>query len=255
MLGTRSTLKQRIPPSINPFGEPEVAARYEDWYSGPGRRADFLEKRLLGKLLAGFPQSRTALEIGCGTGHFARWLAAKNLEVTGLDIAAPMLAEARRLNGLTYVMGNALNLPFMDRTFDLALLITTLEFVADPLRALTEAVRVAWQGLILGVLNRWSLLTLRYRHSGKPLWKSARFFGSWELTRLVRVAAGRRFCGAHWRTTVWFLTVSPRASFAARSGCSSAAPASPGRIARIWNRSCSCDSSRAWTYSTRSRAT
>jgi SAM-dependent methyltransferase len=204
MLGSPDPMmKQITPPPANPFDDPELVARYEDWYSGPGRRADILEKRLLEKLLTGFPQARTALEIGCGAGHFTRWLASKNFEVTGLDNSAPMLAEARKFDGLNYHEGDALNLPFADRTYDLALLITTLEFVTDPFRALAEAVRVARQGLILGVLNRWSLLTLKYRSSGKPLWKAARFFGPQELTRLVRIAAASRFRGARWRTTIW----------------------------------------------------
>jgi SAM-dependent methyltransferase len=204
MLGTPNPMmKQITSPPANPFDDPVLAARYDDWYRGPGRRADILEKRLLEKLLKGFPQARTALEIGCGTGHFTRWLASKNFEVTGLDNSAAMLAEARRFNGLNYHEGDAQNLPFADRTYDLALLITTLEFVPDPFRALAEAVRVARQGLILGVLNRWSLLTLKYRSSGKPLWKAARFFGPRELTRLVRIAAGSRFRGARWRTTIW----------------------------------------------------
>jgi len=191
---------------LNPFDNPEVATRYEDWYSGRGRQADLLEKRLLEKLLADFPESRTALEIGCGTGHFSRWLGTKDLKVTGLDISAAMLAEAHRLNGLNYVMGDALHLPFPDRAFDLAVLITTLEFVTDAAGALSEAVRVARQGMILGVLNRWSLLALKHRRSGKPPWNSARFFGPWELARLVRIAAGARFRAAHWRTTIFPMT-------------------------------------------------
>ena len=56
----------------NPFDDPAVAARYEDWYSGPGQRADALEKSLLKGLLADFPGARTVLEVGCGTGHFTR---------------------------------------------------------------------------------------------------------------------------------------------------------------------------------------
>ena len=107
------------------------------------------------------------------------------------------------LNGLTYVRGDALNLPFMGRTFDLALPITTLELVADPLRAVTEAVRVARLGLILGVLNRWSLTARRYRTSGKPTWQSARFFSPFGLTSLVRDAAGPRLRDIRWRTTLW----------------------------------------------------
>jgi len=39
----------RIAP--NPFDEPALAGRYEQWYAGKGRRAEVLEKELLGKLL------------------------------------------------------------------------------------------------------------------------------------------------------------------------------------------------------------
>jgi hypothetical protein len=62
-------MKQRPRPARNPFDDREVATRYEEWYSGSGRRADFLEKRLLEKMLVGFPHALTAVEIGCGTGH------------------------------------------------------------------------------------------------------------------------------------------------------------------------------------------
>jgi ubiquinone/menaquinone biosynthesis C-methylase UbiE len=114
-----------------------------------------------------------------------------------------MLAEAHRLNGLTYVSGDALNLPFNDRAFDVAVLITTLEFVPDPFRALTEAMRVARHGLLMGVLNRWSLLTKSYRKSGKPLWRSAHFFSPFELAGLVRQTGGARVQSIRWRTTLW----------------------------------------------------
>jgi hypothetical protein len=52
---------------MNPFDESSVAERYEDWYVGPGRRADALEKRLLRKLL--LPSAKTILEVGSGEGN------------------------------------------------------------------------------------------------------------------------------------------------------------------------------------------
>lgn len=99
--------------------------------------------------------------------------------------------------------GDAASLPLESRSFDLTLLITTLEFVADPFLVLTEAVRVARQGVILGVLNRWSWLTMRYRASGKSIWRSAHFFTPFELKDLIHRAAGDRFQGLRWRTTLW----------------------------------------------------
>ncbi len=193
----------------NPFADSSVATRYEDWYTGPGRGADALEKRLLGKLLAGFPGARTLLEIGCGTGHFTRWSAERGLKVIGLDSSRPMLLEARRLGSPPCIQGDALALPFADQCVDLAVLITTLEFVENPLRVLEDAVRIARQGLILGVLNRWSLLTLQYRLSGKSVWRAAHFFSIGELKELVLQAAKDRVRSLQWRTTVWPLTNLP----------------------------------------------
>ena len=169
----------------NPFDDPALASRYEAWYAGEGRRADILEKALLGKLLDRFSGARSILEVGCGTGHFTRWMALRGLDATGVDTSEPMLEEARRRGGPGYLHGDALSLPFADRSFDMTALITTLEFLPDPARALAEAVRVARQGVLLGVLNRWSLLALRYRLSGKAMWQSARFFGPWELATVL----------------------------------------------------------------------
>lgn len=196
----RAAVRNSVP---NPFDDPALAGRYEAWYAGEGRFADLLEKALLGKLLDRFPDARSILEVGCGTGHFTRWLAERGLDAVGVDISEPMLEEARRRGGPKYSHGDALSLPFADRSTDVTALITTLEFLPDTARALAEAIRVARQGVILGVLNRWSLLALRYRSSGKDMWRSARFFGPWELAGLARRAAGPRARTVVWRTTLW----------------------------------------------------
>lgn len=187
----------------NPFDDLAVAQRYEAWYAGPGRHADLLEKALLAKLLRGFPGARSIVEIGCGTGHFTRWLAQSGWHAVGVDVSAAMLQEARRLGGAQYLTGDALALPLADRSYDLAALITTLEFVSDPALALAQAMRVARRGLLLGVLNRWSWHALRYRLSGSATWRAARFFGPVELAALVKQAAGNRFSSITWRTTLW----------------------------------------------------
>ncbi|QEV19691.1 class I SAM-dependent methyltransferase [Streptomyces alboniger] len=45
------------------------------------------------------PHGRTALDIGCGTGRFARRLAARGYEVDALDPSAEVIAEAEALGG------------------------------------------------------------------------------------------------------------------------------------------------------------
>jgi len=110
--------------------------------------------------------------------------------------AASQLIDERELS-------DAHALPFADRSHDVTVLITTLEFVADPARALAEAVRVAREGIVLGVLNRWSLLAVRRRASGKAMWRCARFFGPRELALLARRAGGSRAGKIVWRTALW----------------------------------------------------
>lgn len=184
----------------NPFLDPEVAQSYQAWYAAAGRRALRLERWLLGRLLERFPDARTVLEVGCGTGEFTRWLEGRGLEAMGVDTPSAMLAEAVALGTPRCVQGDAAALPVGDGAVDLAALITTLEFVADPAAALAEAGRVAEQGLLLGVINRSSLVGGRYRRRG-GLWDTAHLFTPGELTRLVRRVLGSE--SVTWRTTLW----------------------------------------------------
>jgi ubiquinone/menaquinone biosynthesis C-methylase UbiE len=187
----------------NPFTDPTMVAGYEAWYETSGRRADRLEKALLKRLLEGFSRARTLLEVGCGTGHFTRWFGEQGLQAIGLDLSPPMLAEAVGLGSPLYVLGDALALPFLNGAFDLVALITTLEFITDPAQVLAEAVRVARHGLILGVLNRQSLLAWWRKRSGESLWQMARFFTPAELVCLMQQAAAGTRVKIVWRTTLW----------------------------------------------------
>jgi ubiquinone/menaquinone biosynthesis C-methylase UbiE len=187
----------------NPFTNPATVAGYEAWYETTGRRADHLETALLEYLLADFPQAWWVLEVGCGTGHFTRWLWEQGVWAVGLDVSTAMLAEAVRLSSPPCVQGDGLALPFATGAFDLIVLITTLEFVADPVQALVEAMRVARCGLILGVLNRQSLMGWRLKRSGAALWQMAHFFTPAELAQLVQRAATGKPARITWRTSLW----------------------------------------------------
>jgi SAM-dependent methyltransferase len=183
----------------------DAAAHYEAWYETlEGQWADELEKAVLGRLLWGFSRPGTVLEVGCGTGHFSRWMNAQGLAAVGLDLSAAMLAQARSLDGVPLVQGDALRLPFADGAFDLVAFVTTLEFLEWPREALAEALRVAQRGLLLGVLNRWSLLGLQRRLVGlfrRTVYDAAHFYGVGELQRLLRsVTGGKGRIG--WHTTL-----------------------------------------------------
>jgi SAM-dependent methyltransferase len=144
------------------------------------------------------------MEVGCGTGHFTRWFSELGLKATGLDLSSPMLEEARSLGDSVYLQGDALMLPYRSKSIDLVALITTLEFLSAPGQALVEAMRVARQGLVLGVLNAKSRLGRRYKRQGGPVWESARFFTPDELKLMIlEVANGK--ADIVWRTTLWSL--------------------------------------------------
>ncbi len=150
---------------------------------------------------------RTALDVGCGTGQFTRWLASRGLEVTGLDLSLAMLAVARdRTRGVRYLQGAAEALPFAEGSFDVAALTTSLELVADQERTPLQAARVARRGLLLGVMNLASPLGL-YRRSLSVFrpsrYRHARFFTPWGLERWVCRSLEDRVERVTARTTLW----------------------------------------------------
>jgi SAM-dependent methyltransferase len=179
------------------------AAGYEEWYVTPrGRRADLAERALLARLLAPFAAAQSALEVGCGTGHFTRWLAGRVPHVVGLDRAPAMLVEARRHHPRPIlVQGDAQHLPIRGRAVDLTVFVIALEFVEDPALALAEAVRASRRGVLVVALNRWSLGGLSRRWGpdarGSRLGR-ARDFTRASLRALLSSAAGSRLRALRW---------------------------------------------------------
>jgi ubiquinone/menaquinone biosynthesis C-methylase UbiE len=143
------------------------------------------------------------LEVGCGTGHFSRYLASRSLRVVGLDRSPAMLASLRKIDPpVSGVQADAYNLPFRDRCVDAALFITSLEFLDEPGRALAEAVRVCRLGLMLVVLNRRSLGGISRRigpQASQTILGHARDYSLSSLRSLVHDAAGTRLCDLQWR--------------------------------------------------------
>ena len=185
-----------------------VASRYEGWYTTPrGEQADQAERMLLDWLLSLFPDAHSVLEVGCGTGHFTTWLAKQGLWTLGLDRAPAMLTELhRRVPALPVILSDAHRLPVRGGAVDLVLFVTTIEFLEEPDIALVEAVRVARQGLLLVVLNRWSLGGLSRRwgpQSRGSLLGQARDFSLGSLQALVQKAAGGRLQKIHWTNTLF----------------------------------------------------
>ena len=177
-----------------------IATDHEDQHRTDCRRTDRYVKDLLTRLLKGFSSASSILEVGCGTGHFMRWLDKQGLRAVGLDFSWPMLERARHMKSPSILQGDALRLPFTSASFDLVALISTLEILPDPKQALDEAIRTARQGLVLVVLNAQSCLGRRCKRQDESTWEVARLFTPVELRLLLREVAGKK-PRIFWQTT------------------------------------------------------
>jgi SAM-dependent methyltransferase len=145
-------------------------ASYEAWYHTPrGRWIGDREFILLQSLLRA-DEEGSLLDVGCGTGHFSRRFARLGLSVSGIDPDPAALKFARMQgNDVHYLQGSAQELPFSDNAFDYTIAVTSLCFIDEPLQALREMWRVTRHAMVLGLLNRHSLLHLRKQGQGSYL--------------------------------------------------------------------------------------
>jgi ubiquinone/menaquinone biosynthesis C-methylase UbiE len=176
----------------------EIAEKYESFYTGKYRKVDLLEKEALLKAVRSIGNVKSILEVGCGTAHFTRWFESIGYEVCGLDISDIMLKQARKYwprgcltRGISYY------LPFKDNTFDVVMFVACLEYMGNPESVIVEAQRVASKGLVLGLMNSWSIPTIRRKLQVllglNDFYKNARFYSIRSATALLKKSVKTRY--------------------------------------------------------------
>jgi ubiquinone/menaquinone biosynthesis C-methylase UbiE len=101
------------------------------------------------------------LDIACGKGTSATYIAKKyDCKVTAIDISADLIEEAKHLarrKGLSdrvnFMVGDAMELPFEDNSFDVAVSQAMLVLVDDKVKTIKEAKRVVKSGGTAGWLE------------------------------------------------------------------------------------------------------
>ena len=130
------------------------AREYDEWVYGTGRFAErnrqgwHEERGRMEAAVASMPAAHT-LDIACGTGWLTQHLQG---EIVGLDASPSMLeVAAERIPGAEFLVGDALDLPFEDGSFER---IVTGHFYGhleedDRVRFLREARRVAHELVVI----------------------------------------------------------------------------------------------------------
>jgi SAM-dependent methyltransferase len=147
---------QATAPTSEPPGE-TFSFDYEDTHTVEGRgelrtgTRDLAALRLERCLDAIEGATGDLLEIGCGAGRYTRSFLhyRPDLNVSGCDISHIALGEARAADAtglIDYRLGDALELPYGDNSFDIVVLFDVFEHVTDVGKAADEVARVLKPG-------------------------------------------------------------------------------------------------------------
>jgi ubiquinone/menaquinone biosynthesis C-methylase UbiE len=133
------------------------------------------------------PQGERGVEIGTGTGRFSVPFGIS----IGVEPSGAM-AKIARSSGITVYDSKAENLPFDDGAFDFALMVTTICFLEDPIKALKEIRRILRPAgkIIIGMLDKESPLGRLYetKKNDSKFYKYARFYSVKQVLEYLNVS-------------------------------------------------------------------
>jgi len=171
---------------VEPFNR--YAARYEEWFE---KHLFAYESELAGlrKLM---PNAGKGLEIGVGTGRFAKPLGL----IFGIEPSRSMSTYAQR-RGIKIALGTGENLSVKTGCFDFVLIVTTICFFDDTLKALREAGRTIRPGgsIIVGMINKTSPLGRFYLRNKNEnvFYAEAEFYSVEEVLDMLTQVGFRQF--------------------------------------------------------------
>lgn len=196
---------------INASSQENVLNDYDDWHR-QRKYADDPESPLghpwyeaVSRELRHYPAGRV-LEVGCGRGGFANWLARQKpeFEITALDFSSSAIAIAKesaaaKNSPVTFMVGDAEALPFADDSFDVVVSCECMEHVPHPPQMARELARVLKPGgrfclttpsYLNGVLLAWlhSWLTKRPLDTGAGVQPRENFYFFWNVRSYLRKA-------------------------------------------------------------------
>ncbi|MEH0019104.1 MAG: class I SAM-dependent methyltransferase [Desulfobacter sp.] len=102
-------------------------------------------------IIAGRMSGKNVLEVGCGRGSLSAYFADHNYDCTLLDSSKSVLSMAKQIFAFhnlsaSFDVGDAMNLPYDNETFDLTFSIGLLEHFKDIDQPVSEQIRVLKKG-------------------------------------------------------------------------------------------------------------
>ena len=168
-------------PKTKPFDE--YLNEYEEWFV-QNSAVYFSELQAI-RLISKIPEN--AVEIGVGSGLFAEPLGIK----TGIEPSEAMREKAKE-RGINVVDGVAENLPWEDNSIDYVLMVTTICFVDDVKKSLSEVYRVLQNSgsFIIAFVDKNSRVGQLYQKDKENslFYKDATFFSTDELYEYLKEA-------------------------------------------------------------------
>jgi ubiquinone/menaquinone biosynthesis C-methylase UbiE len=126
--------------------------RVADIYDATRSLPEAEMRLVLDALAEVIPGRGPLVDVGVGTGRFAKPLQDKGFDVVGLDVSKGMMAKAREKGLTQLVFADVHKIPFRNRVFESALLVHVLHLVSDWTVVVSEAARVS-RGTVVSVLE------------------------------------------------------------------------------------------------------
>lgn len=163
---------------------------FDKRYNSPDPLRRYVHRAQYQSIINQVPANSKVIDIGCGEGVLACLLAAAGHTVVGIDISEPNIVRANALaesmgvtDKVTFMVGDAENVPFADASFEMAISCHVLEHLPDFNKGLHEVYRVTKEKAIIALPTILNLCSLVQAGRGS----------FWEVSRRSLIALPRGF--------------------------------------------------------------
>ena len=147
------------------------------------------------RIMMGNLPVKSILEVGCNKGYNLEAISKiRNYELTGIDILPEAIKESSCSSSISLVVGDCLNIPFQDNSFDLVFtggVLMTFEYGEKLFKAISELIRVS-KRYILAIEymatqenNPYWMVEVLLRFKGVPVYWARNYSGMFPKCRCI----------------------------------------------------------------------